>query len=177
MSENTCWWLVGNHAQSFTEYITTNRWVNYRLSPSLEHNHGTLSFSPTDREEEIVYTSEAMQKVLKTRMNDEAPFMLVGDISERIMGAAVHAGVSSERLIAVYLLYPLGMVALDVRKEMAEIILTLKKAQVPTFLIRKPEVFFKNLEPNPALNVRKFLQEEQRTSVEYLCGLSEVTMD
>jgi hypothetical protein len=127
--------------------------------------------------EHLPYLTEALQVALQKRMNQEESVVLVGDISERLMESAIYAGISCQKLVEVFVLYPVGMVALDVRKEMAEVILNLKKAHVPTFLIRDPALFFSFFEPNDVLFVRGNWSEEQREVVEYLCGQNEVELD
>ncbi|NBO61808.1 MAG: hypothetical protein EBU82_12745 [Flavobacteriia bacterium] len=177
MSENTRCWLVGNHANSVAGKIQNGTHVNYRLNASLEDCNGSISFSPNEKEENLPYLTDALQGALEKRMSQEASVVLVGDISERLMEAAIHAGISCKKAVEVFVLYPVGMVALDVRKEMAEVILTLKKAEIPTFLVRNPSLFFSFFEPNDAPFVRGNWTEEQREVVEYLCGQNEVEQD
>lgn len=176
MSEKTSCWLVGNHANSLAEKNLTCTHVNYRLNASLDDCQGSISFSPDESVENLPYITEALQGALERKMQEEASMILVGDLSERLMEAAIHAGISCKKAVEVFVLYPVGMVALDVRKEMAEVILTLKKAQVPTFLIRNPSLFFSSFEPNAHPFVRANWTHEQREVVEYLCGQNEVVL-
>ncbi|MFM2038257.1 MAG: hypothetical protein RL432_1196 [Bacteroidota bacterium] len=177
MLENTSCWLVGNHANSLAEKNQNCRHVNYRLNASLEDSQGSISFSPDESMENLPYITEVLQGAFEERMQHETSLILVGDISERLMEAAIYAGISCKKAIEVFVLYPVGMVALDVRKEMAELILTLKKAKVPTFLIRNPSLFFSLFEPNAHPFVRANWTEEQYEVVEYLCGQNEVELN
>jgi len=171
MSEISNWWFIGNHARAIVKEDQPGTKVNYCLSQAIEDNHGSLSFSPTDNSDRVAYTTEALRNAIEERMKNQSEVLLMGDISERLMEAAIRAGVSSRSLKSVYILYPVGMVAFDCRKEMSEIILTLKKAQVPTFLIREPEAFFDSFEPNSSSFVEKCLGENHRGVAEYLCGI------
>lgn len=177
MSENTSCWLVGNHANSLAEKNETCTHVNYRLNTSLEDCNGSISFAPDVFMENLPYITEVLQGAIEERMQQETSVILVGDISERLMEAAIYAGISCKKALEVFVLYPVGMVALDVRKEIAEVILALKKAQVPTFLIRNPSLFFSLFEPNAHSFVRANWTEDQREVVEYLCGQNEVELN
>ncbi|MFM7724527.1 MAG: hypothetical protein ACKO7O_07025 [Bacteroidota bacterium] len=173
MSENTSCWLVGKHANSLAEKNRTCVHVNYQLNASLDDCNGSISFSPDESIENLPYITEVLQGAIQERMHEETSVILVGDISERLMEAAIYAGISCNKALEVFVLYPVGMVALDIRKEMAEVILALKKAHVPTFLIRNPALFFSLFEPNSHSFVRANWTEDQREVVEYLCGQNE----
>ena len=177
MSEKTSCWLVGKHANSVAEKNQTCMHVNYRLNVSLDDCNGSISFSPDESIENLPYITEVLQGAIEARMHQETSVILIGDISERLVEAAIYAGISCKKALEVFVLYPVGMVALDVRKEMAEVILTLKKAQVPTFLIRNPSLFFSLFEPNAHPFVRANWTEDQREVVEYLCGQNEVELN
>jgi len=68
------------------------------------------------------------------------------------------------------------MVALDMRKEMAKIILTLKKCGIPTYLIRDEAQFFASIEPTSHSLVSVHARIDNSLGLEYLCGLSDVAI-
>ncbi|NBN98825.1 MAG: hypothetical protein EBV19_06240 [Flavobacteriia bacterium] len=86
---------------------------------------------------------------------------------------SVDVGLSRKNLDAVFFVYPVGMAALDIRKEIAEMVWSLKKNEVPTFLIRFPERVFGANEPNLSMFVEALSDPQNIQDIEYLCGLDQ----
>jgi hypothetical protein len=109
-------------------------------------------------------------------MDHSAKNILIGDPSEWIVAAAITQYVQANSLAAVFFIYPVGMAALDSRKELAQVILQLKSNKVPTYLLREPELFFEGIEPNHLWFVKQLKDGVSKgSSIEYLCGLSQVS--
>lgn len=95
----------------------------------------------------------------------------MGDPSELFTQAAIHAFIKLNSLSAVILLYPAAMTALDIRKEIAELIYFLNNNQIPTYLIRDPKLFYSAFEPNMRAFVYSLAKEIHPTKgLTYLCG-------
>ena len=169
--------LVGNHARSLVPSTAFKELYSLIYEPGrlTEGSGGFLHDStksiPIPCES---YTPESLANVIDICMDHSAKNILIGDPSEWIVAAAITQYVQANSLAAVFFIYPVGMAALDSRKELAQVILQLKSNKVPTYLLREPEGFFEGVEPNLAWFVQQ-LQEgiSMGTHIEYLCGLSQ----
>ena len=166
--------IIGNHAKSLvsSEVFDQLNSLMYEAGGLTEGAGGMLHDStattsiPCDG-----YTPDYLVKAMKGTLSDAQQYIIIGDPSEWIVSAAITTYMQSDSLAAVFFVYPVGMAALDSRKELAQLILQLKSNQVPTYLIRAPESFFKGIEPNH-LWVVTHLKDgvSSGSSIEYLCG-------
>lgn len=176
--------LVGNHARSL---VSTNDYLELN---SLVYEPGDLTegiggFLYDSKKTTCIscesYTPEHLEKAIQVSINHNQKFILFGDPSEWIVSAAITTYMQGDFLAAVFFIYPVGMAALDSRKELAQLILQLKSSKVPTYLLRKPELFFRGIEPNHSWFVTQLKEGVAKgSSIEYLCGLtqaSEATID
>ena len=167
--------IIGNHAKSL-------------VSSEAFHNLNSLFYEPggqTDGAGGMLldstksvsipcqsYTPESLAQAIEGTLSRSQQYILIGDPSEWVVSAAIRTYVQANCLAAVFFIYPVGMAALDSRKELAQLILQLKSNQVPTYLIREPESFFEGIEPNH-LWVVTHLKDgvSSGSSIEYLCGI------
>lgn len=169
--------LVGNHAKSLIprDVFSSVHSLTYVSGSVTEGTGGLLLDSSKSNPIPCMsYTPESLADAINVSMDESSKTILIGDPSEWIMAAALTQYMDSKVLAAAFFVYPVGMAALDSRKELAQLILQLKSKNIPTFLLRNPEVFFEAFEPNLTWFVRQ-LQEDisMGTHIEYLCGLSQ----
>ena len=171
--------FVGNHARSLvpsTEFKQLHSLI-YEPGGLTEGSGGFLHDStkstPIPCES---YTPESLANAIDISMGNAAKNILIGDPSEWIVAAAITQYVQANSLAAVFFIYPVGMAALDSRKELAQVILQLKSNEVPTYLLREPELFFEGIEPNHSWFVTHLKGGVSKgSSIEYLCGLSKAS--
>ena len=85
--------------------------------------------------------------------------------------AAIHSLIQMNKLTSVYFIYPVGMAALDSRKEIAEVVLLLKTKGISTFLIRDFNKLFAGTEPNERAFVERLKEQGSKSKLlVYLCG-------
>jgi hypothetical protein len=169
--------LVGNHVKSLvpTDVFSGVHSLTYVSGSVTEDTGGLLlDSSKSNPIPCLSYTPESLADAINTSLDESSNTILIGDPSEWIMAAALSQYMDSKVLAAAFFVYPVGMAALDSRKELAQLILQLKSKDIPTFLLRNPEGFFEGVEPNLAWFVQQ-LQEgiSMGTHIEYLCGLSQ----
>jgi hypothetical protein len=171
--------LVGNHARSLVPSTAFKELYSLIYEPGrlTEGSGGFLHNStksiPIPCES---YTPESLANAIDICMDHSAKNILIGDPSEWIVAAAITQYVQANSLAAVFFIYPVGMAALDSRKELAQVILQLKSNKVPTYLLREPELFFEGIEPNHSWFVKQLKDGVSKgSSIEYLCGLSQVS--
>ena len=169
--------LVGNHAKSLIprDVFSSVHSLTYVSGSVTEGTGGLLLDSSKSNPIPCMsYTPESLADAINVSLDESSKTILIGDPSEWIMAAALTQYMDSKVLAAAFFVYPVGMAALDSRKELAQLILQLKSKNIPTFLLRNPEVFFEAFEPNLTWFVRQ-LQEgiSMGTHIEYLCGLSQ----
>ena len=170
-------WFIGNHATHFNQKGNLKcAEALYHLNSDMDSIYGKLYVSGYELGQDIPYTVDAMREVFENHWQTQDDLLLIGDISERLMEAAIAAGTNLSNLRGVFVLYPVGMVALDMRKEMAKIILTLKKCGIPTYLIRDEAQFFASIEPTSHSLVPVHARIDNSLGLEYLCGLSDVAI-
>ncbi|MFM7566999.1 MAG: hypothetical protein ACKO4K_09650 [Flavobacteriales bacterium] len=165
--------FVGNHAvahlgetatQTFDTYTFVQPGIREQRLPFLLHS--SLGTIPCDSYDELRIKESALQW-----MDPSCSHVLVGDPTEWMVSGTIRAGIESNALLGVLFIYPVGMVAMDMRKELAGLILSLKKNNIPTYLIREPQVFFEAVEPNVNAFVQSSLGEGiLPETLEYLCG-------
>lgn len=167
-------WSVGNHAYALLSDYSWEELGFITFSPGApsEGNTGTLTISNQESTRPVAYVKEDLVRALQTDWKENEMVWMIGDISERVVDAALRAGAERKGLLGMLVLYPVGMAALDVRKEMSEIILFLKKNNIPTYLIREPNDFFAEDELNFSSLVEPFSEGGNTKSLEYLCGMN-----
>ena len=171
--------FVGNHARSLvpsTEFKQLHTLI-YEPGGLTESSggflHDSTKLTPIPCES---YTPESLANAIDVSMGNSAKNILIGDPSEWIVAAAITQYVQANSLAAVFFIYPVGMAALDSRKELAQVILQLKSNEVPTYLLREPELFFEGIEPNHSWFVTHLKGGVSKgSSIEYLCGLSQAS--
>jgi hypothetical protein len=171
--------LVGNHARSLVPSSAFKELYSLIYEPGgvTEGSGGFLYDStksiPIPCES---YTPESLANAIDISMDYTAKHILIGDPSEWIVSAAITQHMLANSLAAVFFIYPVGMAALDSRKELAQLILQLKLNEVPTYLLREPALFFEAVEPNPSWFVKHVKAGViNGSSIEYLCGLSQAS--
>lgn len=171
--------LVGNHAKSLVPSAEFKELHSLIYEPggltegSEGFLHDSTKSTPIPCES---YTPEALANAIDLSIDNAAKHILIGDPSEWIVAASITQYMHANSLTAVFFVYPVGMAALDSRKELAQVILTLKTNEVPTYLIREPELFFKGIEPNQLWLVNQLKDGvSEGISIEYLCGLSQAS--
>jgi hypothetical protein len=171
--------LVGNHARSLVPSSAFKELYSLIYEPGgvTEGSGGFLYDStksiPIPCES---YTPESLANAIDISMDYTAKHILIGDPSEWIVSAAITQHMLANSLAAVFFIYPVGMAALDSRKELAQLILQLKLNEVPTYLLREPALFFEAIEPNPSWFVKHVKAGVIKgSSIEYLCGLSQAS--
>jgi hypothetical protein len=171
--------LVGNHARSLVPSSAFKELYSLIYEPGgvTEGSGGFLYDStksiPIPCES---YTPESLANAIDISMDYRAKHILIGDPSEWIVSAAITQHMLANSLAAVFFIYPVGMAALDSRKELAQLILQLKLNEVPTYLLREPALFFEAVEPNPSWFVKHVKAGViNGSSIEYLCGLSQAS--
>ncbi len=171
--------LIGNHAKSLvpsTDFKELHSLI-YEPGGLTEDSGGFLHDStkstPIPCES---YTPESLVNAIDVSMDQAAKNILIGDPSEWIVAAAITQYVRANSLAGVFFIYPVGMAALDSRKELAQVILQLKSNEVPTYLLREPGLFFEGIEPNQLWLVNQLKDGvSEGISIEYLCGLSQAS--
>ena len=119
---------------------------------------------------EIPTLKLAIQSMLHEALPNEG-CIVFGDPSELYVNATLRALMDASALIGCVFIYPVGMSALDMRKELSSLILELKRKEIPTYLARNPVAFFETFEPNlEALVYGLENREIPNVDVEYLCG-------
>ncbi|MFM7594876.1 MAG: hypothetical protein ACKO4Y_01725 [Flavobacteriales bacterium] len=171
--------LVGNHARSLvsSEVFQNLNSIIYEPGGIAEGSGGFIRDSkksnPIPCES---YTLESLADAIDLSIDHAAKNILIGDPSEWIAAASITQCMHAKSLAAVFFVYPVGMAALDSRKELAQLILTLKMNEVPTYLIRDPELFFEGIEPNQPWLVNQLKDGIcGGKSIEYLCGLAQAS--
>lgn len=167
-------WSVGNHAYTL---LSTFPWeelafITFTQGAPKEGNLGTLTIANNQAANAVAYQKKDLALSLHADWKEEDKVWMIGDISERVVDAALQVATERNTLLGMLVLYPVGMVALDVRREMAEIILHLKKNNIPTYLIREPNAFFETAELNYSSLVEPFSEGGNTKYFEYLCGMS-----
>ena len=171
--------LVGNHAKSLVSSAEFKELHSLIYEPggltegSGGFLHDSTKSTPIPCES---YTPEALANAIDLSIDNAAKHTLIGDPSEWIVAASITQYMHANSLTAVFFVYPVGMAALDSRKELAQLILTLKTNEVPTYLLREPVLFFEGIEPNHSWFVTHFKEGVSNgSSIEYLCGLSQAS--
>jgi len=173
-SSEQCLW-VGNHAQAYfpkTSDVALQA-LRYEATQVYEGPGGFLVSSlNNERIACAAYTpNDIIESINKTSISSKKS-IVIGDPSEWIVASALRQFIEQKTLVAVFFIYPVGMAALDSRKELAQLILLLKAREIPTYLLRIPNDFFQGVEPNLSSFVRYFYQElAVERGVEYLCGM------
>ncbi len=166
--------FVGNHSLAHLEEYDGKSFQTYSfVQPGIREVrlpfllHSTLGEIPCASYEEAVIVQSTIGW-----LRSSPGFVLIGDPSEWLVSGTIKAALQAHNLRGVLLIYPVGMAALDLRKEMAELILLLKKNNIPTYLIRNPKSFFTSLEPQVNSFVHSILSEGNLPeTLEYLCGM------
>jgi len=168
-------WSVGNHAHTLLSIYTWEElsFITFTQGAPEEGNLGTLTISNQKSIRPVAYSKEDLSSALHEDWKENEMVWMIGDISERVVDAALRVGTDEKRLLGMLVLYPVGMAALDVRREMSEIILYLKKNNIPTYLIREPNDFFAQVELNFSTLVEPFSEGRNSKYFEYLCGMNQ----
>ena len=171
--------FVGNHARSLVPSPEFKQLHSLIYEPggltegSGGFLHDSTKSTPIPCES---YTPESLANAIDISMGNSAKNILIGDPSEWIVSAAITQHMLANSLAAVFFIYPVGMAALDSRKELAQLILQLKLNEVPAYLLREPALFFEAVEPNPSWFVKHVKAGViNGSSIEYLCGLSQAS--
>ncbi len=166
-------WFVGNHAKGFlNENPKGNaQYLTFKSDSFTEGSGGHLHCHGQEPVPCESYTPIGLSRALENIVPCFNNILLIGDPSEWLVSATIMSAMKKGNLSIVLLIYPVGMLALDSRKEMSELILELKKNHIPTYLMRDPVLFFKSVEPilNPIVKAIK-KREKMGTKIEYLCG-------
>lgn len=165
--------FVGNHAISHLEASDGNWYETYAfVQPGIRENsipfllHSKMGKIPCE-----CYDEATIEEATTAWMQNACKYMLIGDPTEWLMSGTIQAAIKTQCVSGVLFVYPVGMVALDMRKEMAELILSLKKSNIPTYLIRNPKSFFTAVEPKLNALVQSTQgHNDLPEEVEYLCG-------
>lgn len=169
--------FVGQHAEILSEgkRIANAHSLTFDMASILAKKDASLRFDTlqvtfTDAYE-IPTLQAAIKSMLKASLQNEG-FVVFGDPSELFVNGTLRALMSLSLLEGCVFIYPVGMSALDMRKELSALILELKKTEIPTYLARNPKTFFDAFEPNlEALVYGLTHREIPNIDVEYLCGL------
>jgi hypothetical protein len=166
--------IIGNHAKSLVSSEAFHKLNSLLYEPGAltEGAGGMLLDSTTSASIPCEsYTPESLAQAIEGTLSRSQQCIFIGDPSEWVVSAAITTYMQAKCLAAVFFIYPVGMAALDSRKELAQVILQLKSNQVPTYLIREPESFFEGIEPNHSWVVTHLKDGiSSGSSIEYLCG-------
>ena len=173
-SSEQCLW-VGNHAEAYFPKSNDGKLLvlRYEATQVIEGQGGFLVSSVNNERIACAsYTPNDLFESLNKFSTSSNKSIVIGDPSEWIVASALRQLNDRKALEAVFFIYPVGMAALDSRKELAQLILMLKNREIPTYLLRNPKEFFEGVEPNLSSFVRHFYQElAVEHGVEYLCGM------
>lgn len=167
--------FIGNHANLYWKTHDTIPCESLVFKPSttLESVGGNLCLNQTALYPVGTYERGCLREQIESLTSVTDRCILVGDPSELLVEASIDAGLNRKNLDAVFFVYPVGMAALDIRKEIAEMVWSLKKNEVPTFLIRFPERVFGANEPNLSTFVEALSDPQNMQDIEYLCGVNQ----
>jgi hypothetical protein len=170
--------FIGNHANLYlkTQGTIPCESMVFKPSTTIESAGGNLCLNQTSMFPVETYERGCLKEQIESLTSASDRCILVGDPSELLVEASIEAGLSHKNLDAVFFVYPVGMAALDIRKEIAEMVWSLKKNEVPTFLIRFPERVFGANEPNLSMFVKALSDPQNMQGIEYLCGVNQSSL-
>lgn len=166
--------LVGSHASMLLENKENNLTkLEYNRGDVFQKTHSEICLNGhctiATGDYDLTNLTENLGAV--SSIESSNPVVLLGDPSELLMQAAIEDSIKKNTLSGVMFLYPVGMTALDLRKEIASSIHQLKANNIPTYLCRDTESFFSDIEPNVNAFVHSLEQDVRpNSSIEYLCG-------
>ena len=167
--------FVGNHAKL---ELKEGKWsalqsISFVSDAQNENGGGYLVYGKrsNNKIECNSYTLEDLKKSMELLFSHHDSIQLILDPTEWISVAAIHSLIQMNKLTSVYFIYPVGMAALDSRKEIAEVVLLLKTKGISTFLIRDFNKLFAGTEPNERAFVERLKEQGSKSKLlVYLCG-------
>ncbi len=172
--------LIGKHAnlhrKTFLEHNSSVKIVTINYEPGNPFNNepNVVSINEEKVEFKNDYNLEELSSFFKMKMpyywNNFESVLLIGDPSELIFQSfllvknAYRSNLTYHADSVNLFIYPIGMLALNIRKELAHLMYDIKKHNIPTFLIRKEEkdlsrIFSIILSTNDVLSFQELADE------------------
>jgi hypothetical protein len=147
--------LIGNHALSINKRIKKiddlaliKQTLMYKTGdPFLDNFDNFVQIDTIKHSYKNAYNFDDLTYFLKLKFKEntilDSPALIIGNPSELLFQSALTALLENENKAVkssiIILLYPIGMVGHDTRKELSSLIYLLKKNAVQTLLIRNSE--------------------------------------
>lgn len=147
--------LIGNHAVSINKSIKkrdnsafTMQTLTYKNGdPFLDDFDNFIHLNDTIHSFKYSYNLKELKSFLMTSFKENkilnTPSLIIGNPSELLFQSAIAAllenGDKAIKSSIIILLYPIGMIGYDTRKELSNLIYLLKKNTIQTLLIRNTE--------------------------------------
>jgi len=151
--------LIGNHALSINKSIReidnsafTMQTLTYKTGdPFLENCENFIHLNDTIQSCKYSYNLEELKSFLMLSFKENkilyTPSLIIGNPSELLFQSAIAAllenGNNAIKASIIILLYPIGMIGYDTRKELSDLIYLLKKNTIQTLLIRDSDTEIK----------------------------------
>ena len=154
-------YLLGTHANFYSNiFLNTNEdievvSISFKYANPFDSERNQIQINDTyhdfEGDYDLVGLSEFFKNILSYDLSTTDSSLCIGDPSELLYQAfllvknehSLHRETMNNTVNLF--IYPVGMVAMDIRKELSSLMYTLKKFGNPTFLIRKEEKDLKKL--------------------------------